>query len=325
MSLDDDTIQDLARAMIATMAPATGARATGTMTVSAPAGGGDLVLPRNAYMMPVIDGSMRREMLFKVGPDPTTQALNGSGGDWAIPDGTTVGTIAMLSNIGGVRHNLPAGTTLRFDPPLTGFDPDSPPFVDFDMTGGDDVDQLIRRVDYYEDITPAELAADFFKAGLTVFPAVAVLWQNSGPVEGRTAGASQGSTRLRRRVRWFRETFTVIIAVGANDADKNRRHLGLVTMQAITQLLTDMRCNPDGEILSYVGSGVEINNRSRFERTANLYTYSIQLRCSVAIAPIDSRTFSAWLQTNLQQALPGREAPEPTDPLVVVDVDEPMT
>jgi len=322
--LNLDTLQLLARALIAQMAPATGTRATGTMSVTAPAGGGDLTLERNTYMMPVVDRELRQDWLFKVGPDPSTLNSDGTGGDWLIPDGTTVGGIAILSNVGGLRHNIPAGSLLRFDPPVPGFDPDEPPFVEAELTDGNDSAALIKRVNYFEDVSPADVAQDFFAADLPVFPAVAVVWESSEPLEGRTAGASQGSTRLKRGTRAFRETFAIIIAAGQHSSDKKRRHAGLTVMQAISRLISDRKCNDDGETLSTMGAGAEINGRGRFVRQANLYVYTLSVRLNSVLQGIDSRAFNDWLTVNLEQALPGREAPEPTTPLTVVDIDDPI-
>jgi hypothetical protein len=101
--------------------------------------------------------------------------------------------------------------------------------------------------------------------------------------------------------------------------DSARRQEGLVVMQAVSRLLTDRQQNLDGEQLSSVGAGVEVNQRSRLRRGERHYIYAIRLRLNQVFTPIDERAFNAWITTAYTGTLPAREAPEPVVPIVVVD------
>jgi len=318
--LDFDRISSLARALLAAMAPATGIRASGSLAVTAPAGGGEVTIPRNAYAVPVVSGQLRHDWLFKVGPNPATLNPNQTGGDWPIADGATE-SVALVSNLGGARHNLPLGTVFRWLPPVPGIAETAA--LDVATTGGVD-STILRRAAYFEDVSPAIVAKDLFAGSLTDFPAAAVIWSTSSPVEGRTSGAGQGSTRVGQGLRFIRETFTIVVAAGDNTSDTRRRSNGLVAVQAITRLITDRRVNDDCEVLSAIGAGVEVVTRRRLTRTQNLYVYDITVRLNSLLRRVETRTFNQWLTAHLEAALPGREAPEPTDPLTLVDVDDPI-
>lgn len=307
-----NTIETLGRALIAQLAPITGQRATGSVTVNAPGGG---VLPANTYLLPVVGGQLRDDLIFKTAPNPATVEPNGTGGDWVLAPGAPV-SVAIKSNIGGSRHNLPAGTVFRFDPPLPGLDATAT--LGADMTDGDDTFQLVRRAAWFEDMDASNPGKDIFAAKLGDYPAIMLVWQNSEPAEGTTAGLRQGSTRGARKVRFTRESYAMYVIVGRLAGDAARRQEGLVVMQAATRLLSDVQRNDDGEQLSSIGAGVEVNERTRLKRGEKLYIYGMHLRVNQTMQPVDRRTFNAWLRTQYTGALPGRPPPEPTDPLTVV-------
>jgi hypothetical protein len=313
-----NTIEQLARALFAQLSPITGGRSTGALQVTAEPGA-DAVLSRNAYLAPVVGGQYREELLFKVAANPATPD-----GSWPIAAGATE-LVAITSNIGGTRQNVvaaPGGTVFRFDPPQPGLLPAA--LLLDDLAGGDDSDQLVRGLAAYEDLDSANPAIDAFAAKLTDLPALMLVWMSSTPVEGTTAGLRRGSSRQGRNVVIMREAFTLYVLVGNLVGDSRRRQLGSIIMQAATRLLTDRIANLDGETLSSIGA-VEIGSRTRLRRGAGLYIYALQLRTSQTLTPIETREFAPWLRTAIHETLPGHEAPEPTDPIEVVDVEEPMS
>lgn len=307
-----NTIERLGRALFATIAPATGVRGTGLVTVTArgPDGGGPITLPRNSYLVPVLGGNLRPDMLYKTSDD------------WAVLAGTTEAGVPIKSNIGGTRHNLPAGTVLRFDPPVDDFNPTVT--LDADMWDASDAGALIRSAGFYEDLDLANPTDDLFAARVGD-RGVMLIWSRSEPAEGALGGMRQGSNRATRAARFWREHFVLYVVVSRLTGDSHRRQDGHLIVQAITRLLTDRHQNDDGEQLSTVGAGVEITERARLGRRANHYIYGIQLRVNQTLeATISGRAFAPWLRTHYEGTLPGRQDPEPIQDLEVVDATDPM-
>lgn len=311
-----NTIDRLARGILAQLTAMTGVRATGTITVTANAGAPDKVIQPNAYLMPIVGGQVRDDLVFKVDRNPAT-----TDGSWTVPHGTTA-SIAIKSNVGGARHNLTAPTTFRFDPQLTDFAATAT--LNATMTDGSDTGALVKSVGFFEDIDSANPEKDIFAAKFGNFPALMLVWQDSEPAEGLTAGLRQGGTRGARKVRFIRESFVLYPIAGRLQGDTFRRQEGLLVMQAATRLLTDRMRNIDGEQLTSIGAGVEILGRTRLRRGQKHYIYGVRLRVNQSLQPIDERSFTAWITTAIEASLPGRTAPEPTDDLTVVDVEDTM-
>jgi hypothetical protein len=307
-----NVIEQLGRALFAQLAPLTGTRATGTVTVTAPA---DAEIEPNTYLLPVVGGQLRDDLLFKVTVNPATGLV------WPLPAGVPT-PIGITSNVGGARHNLAAGTAFRFSPALP--DVAAPATLVADLTDGSDTGALVKRVAFFEDLDSSNPSKDIFAAKLGDYPALMLVWQDSEPAEGTQAGLRQGANRGSRKVRFMRERFVLYVITGRLEGDGSRRQDGLVVMQAVTLLLTDRQRNVDGEQLSTVGAGVEVNERTRLRRGERHYIYALRLRTNQTLQPVDERTFSAWVTTSLEGALPGRSAPEPVVPLTIVAVDEAM-
>lgn len=306
-----NTIERLSRAIFAQLSSLTGVRATGQMLVTAVPGAGDMAIRPNTYLLPIVGGQMRDDLLFKVAANPDTL-----GGEWTVPAGTT-GLVGVKSNIGGARHNLAAGTELRFDPRLVDFEPLGT--VVANMTDGADTAQLVKRAAFFEDLDSSDPSKDIFAAKLGEYPALMLNWLESEPAEGVTSGLRQGSSRGGRNVRFTRESFVLYVIVGRLGSDSIRRQEGLTVMQAASGLLTDRMRNIDGEQLSAVGAGVEVNQRNRLRRGERHYIYAIRLRLNQVMVPIDERVFVPWVRTAYAGWLPGREPPEPVEDILVVD------
>lgn len=320
--LDFDVVEALARAVLGQLSPLTGTRGTGTMTVSNPSGAA-VELDPNMYLLPVVSDELADDLVFKVAPNPATALPHGKGGAWTIPAGSSL-SVAVRSNLGGARHNLIAGTRLRFDPLLEGLDDEAT--LDAAITDGADraEDELaLRRAVYYEDLDGAAVERDIAGGRLAQLPGGMLVWTRSTPYEGRTAGTNQGSTRLADGVRGFAENFRLFIVSASAAGSSKRRSDGLRLLQAATRLLSDQQTTTDGEQLTNLGS-LEIIERTRFARTERHYVYALTFRVNRIVTRTDNRSFVPWLRTRLRQALPGREAPEPTTPLTVVDVGVPI-
>jgi len=327
--VDHDAIEQLARAMFGQLSPLTGTRGTGTVTVNNPTLAA-IELPPNMYLLPVLShgtgtniAELADDLVFKIAPNPATAGPHETGGAWTIPAGGSL-PVAIRSNLGGARHNMPAGTVFKWDPPLDGLALSA--VLDADITDAADAAETalaLRRVVYYEELDAAALERDIHGGRLSQLPGLMLVWQQSLPAEGRTAGTNQGSTRLADGVRAFSENYRLFIVAANRSSDSKRRASGLRLMQAVTRLLTDQQRTTDGEQLTSLGS-LEILNRSRFVRGDRFYVYALALRLNRLVVRVDNRSFVPWLRTDLEMALPGREAPEPSTPATVVDIGVPI-
>jgi len=322
-----NTIERLGRALFATLAPATGARARGQIYVTN-SSDDEIAVPPNTYLLPVVGGQLRHDLVFKTTrPTNPDESSPGGGGadviptDWIIPAGSAR-EIAIMSNVGGVRHNLPSGTIFRFDPPFPGLAATAPLVQSTQL--GSDAGALIRSVAFYEDLESGSPSKDLFDAKVGE-AGVLLTWTQSEPVEGSMGGLRQGGNRATRASRIWREHYTLFVVASRLSGDSNRRQDGHVILQAITRLLTDRHQNDDGEQLSTIGAGVEITHRARISRNERVYLYGMQLRTNQTLEPaIDTRTFERWTTTHYEGAVPGREMPEPIQDLEVVDAVDPM-
>lgn len=307
--LTENTIELLSRALLAQLTPITGERAAGVVTASAP-GPDPITVPRNTYMIPVVRGHLRPELVFK------TLA------EGVVPGGGTL-DLAVTSNIGGARHNVADETVFRFDPPVPGLAPTATARGDF--TGGSNVGALLRNVQIFEDVDATNVEEDFFASMMTDPPAAVLSWQQTEQAEGEVVGLRRGASRATRSVVLDAESFVLYVIVARIDGPGMRRKEGQVIAQAATRCWRGRMKNIDGEQLMATGGGVAVVSRARVARAPKHYVYAVRLRAiQSAETRVDGRTFTRWERTNIQGALPGREAPEPTDALTIVDDTEDM-
>jgi hypothetical protein len=210
----------------------------------------------------------------------------------------------------------------RWDPPLSELAAECSLVADI-TDGADKSDHpQVNSAVYYEDLSSSRVQDDLFKGRLRTLPALLISWDGSTPLEGRASGANQGSTRPEDTVRIFSENYRMFVIVSEYSSDKRRRGNGLRVVQALTRLLTDQVQTRDYETLCNLGS-LEILSRSRFSRDERHYVYTIPLRVNRSMKRLEERTFTPWLKTRTQAALPGRPAPEPTGSLTIVDATDP--
>lgn len=322
LPIDHDVLEQIARAVLGQISPLTGTRGTGSVTVENDTDD-PIVVPKNMYLLPIRGTELADDLVFKTAPNPVTIEEHGVGGDWTIPPHDEL-AIGIRSNLGGARHNLEAGTVFRWDPPLSELGAECELVAD--ITDGADKadDPKVQRAVYYEDLSSARVQDDLFKGRLSQLPGVLLSWEGSTPLEGRASGANQGSTRPQDTVRIFAENYRLFVIVAEYSSDKRRRGSGLRVVQALTRLLTDQVQTRDYETLTNLGS-LEILARSRFSRDDRHYVYTIPFRVNRSMKRLEERTFTPWLKTRTQAALPGRIAPEPTTPLTIVDATDPKT
>lgn len=320
VAIDHDALEQIARAVLGQISPLTGTRGTGAILVTNETAE-DVALPKNMYLLPNVGtlGELADDLVFKTSPNPDTLEEHGQGGDWTIPASGTL-EVAIRSNLGGLRHNLPEGTSFRFDPPVPGLALTAELVAD--ITDAEDRDESVPRLQtaiYYEELDSARIAKDLAGGRLAHLPGVFICWEQSTPAEGRTAGTNQGSTRADADRRFFAEHFRLYVVVAEHSSDRLRRSSGTRILQAITRLLTDQVVTTDWEVLTSLGS-LEILSRSRFTRGERHYVYQLAFRVNRVFARRDNRVFGPWLLTRVVADAPGREDPEPTEPFEMADV-----
>lgn len=329
--IDFDTIGQLGRAIFAQLAPMTGSRASGTVTLTNETGS-DIDVPPNTYFRPVVGGEARGHRLFKTAPNPATITAGSvaigqwSGGEWTIPASGSL-AVSILSNVGGADQNLPADAELDLIRPIAGITTRST--VDAAITNGTNASSLVgpaqlRRFVLWEQFQSAQSAADFFRAGAGEFPALLLVWTQSQTLQGRTSGGRQGSTRGGRGERFFRESFSAYIGTGLAGSADARRSQGLTAVQVATRLLTDKQNNRDMEPLSTMGAGVEITNRALAVAGQAHYVYSFDFEVNSVLSKLEERNFGDWNVNAIEASLPGREAPEPTAVITLIDTEDDM-
>jgi hypothetical protein len=325
------SIKRLQRAIFAQLSPLSGSRASGPARVVALAGG-DVVLRANTYLIPVISGEALDSRIYKVAPNPDTLTAGSlasgqwSGGAWTIPDGDEL-QVTVQSNVGGADQNLPANTRLRFDPPVVGLEPEA--LVQTAITNGTNANSLvgeaaIKRMVFWQTMKTASAAKEFFQASSGEFPAMLMIWLRSQTLQGRTSGGTQGNTRVGRGERAMREGFQCFFGSGSHGSADERRDTGFRAIELATALLSDQQNNIDQEPLSSMGAGIEITERTLAVAGKEHFIYTLDFEVNQVFSKLEQRTFGPWNVNHIVAKIPGRDAPEPTAPLTLVDAADDM-
>ncbi len=280
----------LCNALCAQLWPLTGNRATGTALVKAT--GADVIIPPNTYAFPVVQREAEEQKILKVDFNPATRKHHQTGGEWTV---TSAGTLVTFkSNVGGLKMNIPAGSMLRFSPPIPG--------IDFDVevqapgfTGG--TNGLVLDVVQYDDIDSPDKARAMLQGKIGNFPAIALAWIKSTPIEGRTAGLAQGATRKGRDVRVYFENLILYIVSNNSSSGELRRSIAMNLKDAVIDLLSDYKRNFDGEYLTSMGTGVEIQDSNRLPKIEQATTIAMTLRTIAVRHKGQFAKYSPWIRT----------------------------
>ena len=258
----------------------TGARATGTATARAL--DGDVALTRPAYAVPIVTssaGNAQRmpQRLVKVRADVTVTKAG-----VAVP---------ILAVTGGPGWNYPAGTRLRWDPPLEGLEADA--VVDAPgMTGGAYATgrPLVKRVVSFEAATTGPDVVQFWAAEAGEFPAVVVSWEGSSPT-GRRGMGRQGK----------QDRYRLYVVVSRLDADLDRSHDGKAILDELAAILCD-RAEADGEAFSR--PPIFLHDAGRLPSKPSAYIYWLDVEVSYTAMRRELRTFADWTSTRERLQVP---------------------
>jgi len=317
-----DFILDTARSIMAVMQPATGDRSSGPVTIKAlPTTVANIKRGTIAY--PILRGQINPKLLFKVDKNPATED-----GSWDVTDAGT--DVTFISNVGGEKHNLPAGTELRLDPLTAVLVVGDTVVAAGGLTGattaagfGAVKDMLIA-----EQVDGPILSLDLRRSGLTSFPAVVVSWKDSIPSDGSTqVQASRGAARVGTRSLLFSSSYVITLFSAREDSEHARRHEGMFITGLLARLVSD-RHSVDGECFSNP-SPLQIRNIFREVGQQDIYqkyyVYHILVSAMSTLQSIDGRTYSDFLLATLNIDKPQDPAlPNQGDIDVVVDNEVPI-
>lgn len=291
-------VVDTARALLALCQPLTGTRATGKLLVKAQAGR-VVTIPRNRYLYPIVNDKARPDLLFKTGLAPDE-----CGKEWVVDENG--GEVDVLSNIGGARHNLPAGTKFAFDPPA----PYAQPLPELAQAtvGGVDATGFgsVKDAVVFESME-GDHALALRRSMTKGFPAIVLHWMAILPPEGSTSAHSGG---MRRKGEWrymYSLKYLLTVVSSRADEDSHRRHEGLVIVDRLLGLLPG-RYAVDGQNVSSP-MPVSILNAQREalagEDYQRFYAYNMLISCEGAVvSEPEGRSYADWLMTSLTSTKP---------------------
>jgi hypothetical protein len=259
------SILTVGRSILACLQPMTGTRATGTVLFTpVPAGPGLSVAP-HTYMSPIVNAAYRADLPFKV---PYNMSPTVTDGSWPLnASGSTA--IPVMSNLGGSRYNLPAGTRFRLEPDAgDAFAGEVISNVDF--AGGTDAtksplqsvaDLALCNAVLYETFGTID-STEAFNSGMGgKFPAVLLTWLDDEPADGMaTSNLSTGSKRGSLAMQYAQD-FELWLVVDRSDNEALRRGQATRLLDEISYNIYD-RMSVDELVFSSPG-GLKIKRRSR--------------------------------------------------------------
>lgn len=306
------TIVNMARDLIACMAPMTGTRASGTATVTT-VEGEDVRFDKAVYLTPVVSGKARPDLVCKVTANPDEED-----GHWDTDsDGVSIG---IVSNIGGARFNFPAGTRFLIDPD----DPDVSKVVsivaDAQFTGGIDSTRFgdLKDIVIFETMQ-GNISTAIARSAVKAFPAAIITWMDTDPSDATTLSTSRGS-RTDGATVMYTEMFKISIIGQRSDSDASRRMEAMAVLEEASALIQD-RSMVDGSVFSV--PGIQIRKRGRESLPTQFYqqfyVYNLTACLQRTIERREHRSYGDWNTSVIDGLAMQRPALEGQGDLLVVD------
>ena len=293
------TTIDTGRAIMAALQPLTGKRAAGILRLRSKAGT-TIDIPRNFYWMPVVSGQRITSWLFKA-----TEGPNEDKG-WTVNDsGDTL--ITIMSNAGGTRHNVDAGT---------GFQPATPiddlvivgsgaPVAEDDFEGGVNPVEFggVMDMALFETFDGPAMGLDLHRSPIDQFPAILLAFQTMEPADGvAIAQNNQMAINAGTDTKFYKVSYTISCITEIGHGDANRRAEGLLIADTVMQLLNDKHAGDEGECLSNPG-GMQVRQMVREQGPQDIYQkfyiYTVLVSAMVTLERLDFRVYHPWLRTSM--------------------------
>lgn len=269
------TIMQTARHLMAVLAPLTGDRSDGTVTIKTRADVATLSIPLNFHLLPVKTSLVGTPALAPQLPFRVAEPVV------ATPAGVTV---AATSVLGGAVHNLPAGAIFRCaleDNRIESIVAASAFTGAVDYTGVG----AVRQVLMYESIGNGSVQRDLFLAKLAgLCPAIVIVWESSGSPENLSGGHTK-----------IAEQWAVHVVVSRLDAGELRSLEGLEILDLVSELL-GRRVGVDGAW--FTNGETKILSRARTAVSDSAYIYTLRIQTNTTITKRDAREFEDWLTTS---------------------------
>lgn len=316
------------RAIMSALQPLTGERAAGQLRLRAKEGKA-FNLDRYTYFTPLLDGDNHTSWYFKVDGGPNED------GSWLVDDsGDTL--VSVYSNLGGIRHNVPAGT--RFTPELKIEDLDvtqaNAPMAEADFEGGTDPEPYaaLKDVAFYETLGGPAMSLDLSRSPLREFPALLVAFDDLTPADGTAISqVNQSAVNAGAGTKMYKIGYSLSIIVSRNESDAFRRHEGLLIADQILEELNDRHAAHDGELISNP-AGLQIRTLMREAGPQQVYqkfyVYTLFVSAMLSITRTERRKYSPLLRAGV--TLQRRPDDEPVNaaqstPYTLVDMQLDMT
>ncbi len=303
MTLGISTTIDTGRSIMSALQPLTGTRARGQIRLFAKSGN-QVTIPAFTFFMPVLDGQRHTSYLFKTIKGPN------SDDSWTITDSGSL--VDVVSNIGGVRHNIDQDTSFQTDIPhpdlvLTGA---QAPTAVADFVDGTEPQGFggVRDMVLYDTFDGPDIFTDIHRSPLGQFPGVLLAFQDFEPADGvAIAQNNQSAINAGTDKKFYKVSYTINVLTQRGEGDAARRQEGLLIADTIMQLLNDKHAGDPGECLSNPG-GVQVRTMFRGSGPQpvyqKFYVYTILVSAMVTLKRLDFRSFNPWLRTLMNVDVP---------------------
>jgi hypothetical protein len=273
-------LKRIRRGIISALAPLVGTVATGSVLARSSSGAGAITIPKHCFLVPIPESAAGRVEISHDLPIRVTAATEIGEGGAAVP---------VASICGGPRNNFAAGTRMRWDPVLTGVEPEVV-VTGGDMSGGAAATEgpgIVREIRAFETLESLEAARDMFAGEVGQLPAIVVAYSGTSEVE------PLGEDVVLEAHRW---RLYVVTRWGSNAIDTGNEALDI--LGAVRGLLI-RRTSSRGMVFSSPPSSVAHVTRVRITPTVflwalDLVTYAGAKRTDFRPAE-GSDTYADWL------------------------------
>lgn len=278
----------LSLALQAVIQPLQGAYSSGTVNVHALTV--PVLLHPGTFGVPIQGQSRLDAAVVKVERNPDRPDRC-----WEV---TSSGTNVNVTTLQGGEHTIVEGsTTIQWDPEIAGIEAESE-LVSPGLAGGttSTATGAIKEVLTYKDLGTRPEAEDFFRSGLSRFPALVICWSATTPADGSiTPGIGHDGVRVRHGTRLFAHHFDLMVCTSRLSGSDLRRREGDILRDLLLEQLTDRGAWRD--LVLSGPKGIQIVDARLAQMSPVAYVDVIRIAATLAIARREERTWHPWEKT----------------------------